>query len=734
MLKIQLFLFLSLISYTVSCQSFGAKGAAAINGVKADSGQTYALVIGISDYQNPSITDLKFAATDAIAFANYLKDPHRGKLAPRNVNLLINEKATAANVISALYKIMESAKPNDQIILYFSGHGDVESNTISQPGFLLCWDAPSAVYMIGGTFSLIYLQELLSTLSITKKARIVFIADACRSGKLAGSSVNGTQITASNLSKQFANEVKILSCQPDELSLEGNQWGNGRGLFSYYLVEGISGAADMDQDKSISLLELDRYLSEKVPKEASPMSQIPMVLGNKTQSIARYDLQKEVQESTIITHSISSKSRPEKKIQSCDHNKKWIDSFHLCIATKKFIKPTGISAWDYLKKLINTKSCIDSIADWKQDLAAGLQNECQQAINDYLRSDPVELKKRWSFDDKYLDYPKYLEKSIELLHFDGSLDKHLKARWFYFKGLNFRMEGERKRHNHLLDSAETALNQCIALQPNAAFAYNELGLIARRKKNFTLAIEHFTQAIQHSPRWSLPLSNLCVTFLDLKLPQQAIGYGIAATLINDSLPLAYYNLGTAYFEMNQWNLAVTQFNKTIALDSNYAKAYYNLGLSFYQLEQYDAAKNTMLKYSSKRPEDEDGWKSLGEICRKLNLPESAEKYFNKALQINSHSFAAHESFGEYYWDQGKFQEAYEHFIQCRQIDDSNAQVYFYLSRYHCHVGQWEEAEQHLEKAFQRGFSNIDLLMNDPHMQNALNRETIQSIISHYKKK
>ncbi|MBK9962826.1 MAG: caspase family protein [Saprospiraceae bacterium] len=200
------------------------------NGVK-ETGVTRAVIVGISDYQNVKITDLQFADRDARSFADYLKSPAGGKVDSAHIVLLLNDKATSGQFVSALYGLMEESKEGDQVIIYFSGHGDVESTTISQPGFLLCWDAPARVYMGGGTFGLTYLQEIISTLSLATKSRVLVITDACRAGKLAGSSIGGSQATAANLSKQYANEVKIMSCQPDELSLEGKSWGGGRGCF-----------------------------------------------------------------------------------------------------------------------------------------------------------------------------------------------------------------------------------------------------------------------------------------------------------------------------------------------------------------------------------------------------------------------------------------------------------------------------------------------------------------------
>lgn len=91
--------------------------------------------------------------------------------------------------------------------------------------------------------------------------------DACHAGKLAGSGIGGTSATASALQKQFANEVKIMSCQPNELALEGEEWGGGRGVFSYHLVDALTGLADKNNDGTVSLLETERSLQDIVPAE-----------------------------------------------------------------------------------------------------------------------------------------------------------------------------------------------------------------------------------------------------------------------------------------------------------------------------------------------------------------------------------------------------------------------------------------------------------------------------------
>jgi protein O-mannosyl-transferase len=319
-----------------------------------DQRATWAVVIGISDYQDPDIPDLRFAHRDAEAFANFLRSPAGGSLSGDQLQVLTNQNATAGRIAEALDALLEQTKEGDQVIIYFSGHGDVERKTVSQPGFLLCWDAPSRVYMGGGTYSLAYLQEIVSTLSTQNLAKVTVITDACHAGKLAGSQIGGAQLTAANLARQFANEVKILSCQPGELSLEGEQWGGGRGVFSYHLVEGLFGLADRNGDGIVSVGEMDRYLEDNVTTEAAPQSQVPMLLGNKTERLAT------------------------------------VDGAVLAVQEKRFFPaPSGTpagpessgSADEYFAQLAEVEALAPLWGIMKRNYAAALQDDAQQATN-----------------------------------------------------------------------------------------------------------------------------------------------------------------------------------------------------------------------------------------------------------------------------------------------------------------------------------------------------------------
>ncbi|MCC7464632.1 MAG: caspase family protein, partial [Saprospiraceae bacterium] len=163
---------------------------------------TRAVIIGISNYSQ--VSKLRFAHRDAEAFAQFLRSPAGGSVSEDNIRLLTEEKATQAQIGSALSWLIAESQPNDRAIIYFSGHGDVET-AVADLGYLLAYDAGKTTYMSGGAIPIFMLQTVISALSVGKQVQVMLIADACRSGNLAGTEVGGGKTTSLALSKQFAN-------------------------------------------------------------------------------------------------------------------------------------------------------------------------------------------------------------------------------------------------------------------------------------------------------------------------------------------------------------------------------------------------------------------------------------------------------------------------------------------------------------------------------------------------
>jgi hypothetical protein len=252
----------------------------------------WAVVVGINDY--PRLPRLKYAVNDAEAFYRLLVEENR--VPPENVTLLTNEKASLVNLRSTLgTRIKNAARESDMVIIFFAGHGATERDAASPDGdglekYLLPFDTdPADLYTTA-----MPMVEIARIFNRIRSERLVFIADACYSGGSGGRTISVAD-TRANIGDGFLERVvggrgKVImtASSANEVSVEKDELQHG--VFTYYLLEGLRGKADLDRDAMITVDEAYRYVYEQVPK-ATGQEQHPVkkgsVEGNVVLSIVR---------------------------------------------------------------------------------------------------------------------------------------------------------------------------------------------------------------------------------------------------------------------------------------------------------------------------------------------------------------------------------------------------------------------------------------------------------------
>jgi uncharacterized caspase-like protein len=249
-------------------------------------------VVGINDY--PRLPKLKYAVNDAEAFYRLLVEENR--VPPENVTLLTNEQANLTNLRSTLgTRIKNAARESDMVIIFFAGHGATERDAASPDGdglekYLLPFDTdPADLYTTA-----MPMVEVSRIFNRIRSERLVFIADACYSGGSGGRTISIVD-TRANIGDGFLERVAggrgkviITASSANEVSVEKDELQHG--VFTYYLLEGLRGKADLDRDFMITVDEAYRYVYEQVPK-ATSQEQHPVkkgsVEGNVVLSIVR---------------------------------------------------------------------------------------------------------------------------------------------------------------------------------------------------------------------------------------------------------------------------------------------------------------------------------------------------------------------------------------------------------------------------------------------------------------
>ena len=240
----------------------------------------WAVVVGINDY--PHTRRLKWAVNDARAFYRHLVDVI--KIPAENVTLLLNQDASLSRLRSTLgTHLKKMAGKQDMVIIYFAGHGATEKDVMSPDGdglekYILPYDVnPEDLYA-----SALPMREISHIFYRIQSQRIIFIADSCYSGASGGRTISLSGIRA-NISDAFLDRITagrgtiiMTASGANEVSAEDEKLQHG--IFTFYLLEGLAGAADTDKDGLITVDEIYQYVSVQVPR-ATGQEQHPVKKG-----------------------------------------------------------------------------------------------------------------------------------------------------------------------------------------------------------------------------------------------------------------------------------------------------------------------------------------------------------------------------------------------------------------------------------------------------------------------
>ncbi len=483
------------------------KGAITRNEQVVAPGKTRALVIGISEYQ--FIEKLKYADRDAEVFADYLAHNSFWNIAKSDIVLLTNEEAKRGDLITELYRLALLSKSGDKLIFYFSGHGGSEDFTIFKKGYLLTQDTYSNNYM-AGALSVNDLKDIFVTLA-EDTVQVIIITDACRAGKLAGGR-QGVEYTGNALKTMWHNEIKILSSQPNQESLEGPQWGNGRGIFSYYLINGLTGAADADKDSLITLDELRQYFGQTVVKETDKKQQ-PIVRGPDEYSTVIASIKSSPDKSKAKPAGNSALYSRKFRIpeDSCSF---YYQQMNAAIAGKKFDRDDPNSAAASYRKIRSCSNDQGFILGANSRLLSALMNTAQEIVNNSFIGKNFVKEKEYSYAIDLYD------QVLELNDLKLPYQEQLTNLQRYLKVLGTTIWGTYS----MCSSLEPVLDSAIRQEPEAAYLLSAKGILELRKLNYTKAIELLEKATEKSPGWLIPTYYLGVAYGYKKDYKKALGY------------------------------------------------------------------------------------------------------------------------------------------------------------------------------------------------------------------
>jgi hypothetical protein len=244
-----------------------------------------AIIIGIQDYRR--VPKAEFANNDARLFYDYAV---RGLgVKPENIKLLLDQEADDVGILGAIqnWLPLKARKGQTDVYVFYSGHGLPSDDGASL--YLL----PHGVDRQFLDRTAIKQSELVSALQAGNPKSVTLFMDACYSGQIrTGETLlaSARPISIQPKASTFPSNFTVLSASaPEQIASSSPDLKHG--IFSYYLMKGMEGEADLNKDGRITVEEMQSYLKEAVGRKAMALNrtQQPQVVGDPTRDLLKND-------------------------------------------------------------------------------------------------------------------------------------------------------------------------------------------------------------------------------------------------------------------------------------------------------------------------------------------------------------------------------------------------------------------------------------------------------------
>jgi tetratricopeptide (TPR) repeat protein/transglutaminase-like putative cysteine protease len=157
----------------------------------------------------------------------------------------------------------------------------------------------------------------------------------------------------------------------------------------------------------------------------------------------------------------------------------------------------------------------------------------------------------------------------------------------------------------------------------------------RKNGNYGAAIEVLKRAVDADPKSKFGWNELGLAYLDSSQDDLAIAAFQKQIEVNPYHDRSYNNLGQVYLRQRKYEEAIKSFNKQIEIDPLHKFAHANLGIAYLEQHKYGEALPQLEQAASLTPDNAEAQVRLGEAYLNLGSDEKAMDAFGKAVKIST---------------------------------------------------------------------------------------------------
>jgi uncharacterized caspase-like protein len=236
-------------------------------GNRAQAGENYAFLVGVRKYKSTQLKSLNYPESDVTVLADVLK---RSGYASPNVVLMTQTTGAedtrflpiASHIKAEIQLLLKELTEQDSVLVAFAGHG------VQFKGENVAYFCPADADLADRQ-TLVSLTGLYRALDRCRARSKVLLVDACRNDPQSNYSRSTAEVVLEPVGrpqrlKPPGGITALFSCSAGEQAYEHPRLKHG--VFFHFVIQGLSGKADLNPDGQISLAELEEYTVQKVQR------------------------------------------------------------------------------------------------------------------------------------------------------------------------------------------------------------------------------------------------------------------------------------------------------------------------------------------------------------------------------------------------------------------------------------------------------------------------------------
>ena len=234
--------------------------------------------------------------------------------------------------------------------------------------------------------------------------------------------------------------------------------------------------------------------------------------------------------------------------------------------------------------------------------------------------------------------------------------------------------GNALREQGRQEDARKAYLKAVSLNPNLAQSLGNLGVILKEMKKYPQAIRRFEQAIAADPNAIDAQRNLGV------LHQECDDHSAAIAIFKSCLKIAPNDLDTMSFmagslrASQDFKSAIPVLEKLLTIAPNRWKDRQALGLSLVEVGKYPQGAAALEMVTQERPDDIVSLIHYSFALGKMKDHKNAERILRRVLEIDPQNLGALNNLGVLFKNQGDYAKAAEIFDTALLIDPTSSEL------------------------------------------------------------